>query len=122
MQSINGTTIELNRGDILNLDLSLTLEDETPYTFQVGDKVKFSVYGKNRMSDNPVLQKEIMISESTDTVNISCTSDETKIGEYINKPVDYWYEIELNDEHTVLGYDKNGPKIFKLYPEGKENE
>ena len=122
MQRINGTTIELNRGDVLSLDLSLQLEDETPYIFQPNDKIKFAIYGKNRMGDNPVLLKEITIPESTETVNISCTSEETKIGEYINKPVDYWYEIELNDEHTVLGYDEKGPKLFRLYPEGKENE
>ena len=28
--------------------------------------------------------------------------------------------MKLNKEQTVLGYDKNGPKIFMLYPEGSE--
>ena len=38
----------------------------------------------------------------------------------MNKPVEYWYEIELNNEHTVIGYDDNGAKIFMLFPEGSK--
>lgn len=47
--------------------------------------------------------------------------DETKIGEYISKPKEYWYEIELNPEtypQTIIGYDEDGPKVLILYPEG----
>lgn len=122
MQQISGTTIGVNRGDSLSIDLSLQTEAGTAYTFQPNDKIVFAVYGKNRMGDDPVLKKEITVAEATQTITISCTNEDTKIGTYINKPVDYWYEIELNDEHTVLGYDDKGPKIFKLYPEGKEIE
>jgi len=53
------------------------------------------------------------------------SSDETRIGDYINKPVTYWYEIELNPNNnstTIIGYDDDGPKQFKLYPEGKNGE
>ena len=43
MQKINGTTIMLNRGDVLNLTLSLT-DGSEPYTFQIGDEIIFSIY------------------------------------------------------------------------------
>ena len=41
----------------------------------------------------------------------------------INKPVDYWYEVELNPDTssaiTILGYKKKtGPRILSLTPEG----
>lgn len=122
MQRIDGTRIEINRGDVLSLSLSLKVDEKTPYIFKPNDKIKFTVHTKNRLGDNPVLQKDITVAENTETVDIICTSEETKIGDYINKPVDYWYEVELNDEYTVIGYDNNGPKIFRLYPEGNENE
>lgn len=120
MQKIDGTTIKLNRGDILSLSLSLSLSDGTPYTFQEGDKIVFSVYGKNKMSEGAVLLKELTVSGEQESIEITCTKEETKIGDLINKPVEYWYEIELNNENTVIGYDDNGPKILMLYPEGSK--
>lgn len=40
----------------------------------------------------------------------------------VNKPTDFWYEVELNPDtapQTIIGYDKEtGAKIFRLYPEG----
>lgn len=118
MQKISGTTILLNRGDNLNLSLSLNTTEGTAYTFQPDDKIIFSIYGKRQLDRLPVLKKEIIVEEQTDTLIIACNGEETKFGEYINKPVDYWYEIELNDGYTVLGYDEKGPKILRLYPEG----
>ena len=120
MQKLDGTTIKLNRGDVLNLTLSAKLEDNTDYTFQVGDKVVFSVYEKNKMSDKAVLIKEINITESSQSVVIRLDSNETKIDNLINKPVEYWYEIELNDEYTIIGYDDAGAKVLMLYPEGSK--
>lgn len=120
MQRINGTMIEVTRGDELNLTITLESDDETPYEFQVGDVVRFAVYNKNRFTDPAVLEKEITVEQATESISITCLSEETKIGDYINKPVDYWYEIELNGKNTVLGYDNMGAKIFRLYPEGYE--
>ena len=120
MQKLDGTTIRINRGDILNLTLTIKQDDNTNYTFKNGDIVIFSVYEKNKMSDKPALLKEINVQEQSESLNISLTSEETKIGNLINKPVEYWYEIELNNQYTVIGYDDNGPKIFMLYPEGSK--
>lgn len=120
MQKIEGTTIKLNRGDILSFVLTIENESGTPYTFQDGDKVTFSVYNKKKMNDKAVLLKEVNATPNTTSLTISCTSEETKIGELTNKPVEYWYEIELNNEYTVLGYDENGAKLLMLYPEGSK--
>lgn len=120
MQKVEGTTIKINRGDILNLTLSLKLDDGTNYTFQPNDKVVFSLYNKNGLDKEAILLKEITVQESAQSVEITLSSQETKIGELINKPIEYWYEVELNDQYTVIGYDDDGAKIFKLYPEGSK--
>lgn len=52
---------------------------------------------------------------------MSITSNETKIGNIINRPVIYWYEIVVNPDtnaQTIIGYDDGGAKEFILYPEG----
>lgn len=120
MQKIDGTTIQINRGDVLSLSLSLSLSDGTPYTFQDGDTIVFSVYNKNKMNESAVLLKELTVNGGQQSVEITCTKEETKIGELINKPVEYWYEIELNNENTVIGYDDKGAKLLILYPEGSK--
>lgn len=120
MQKMIGTTINVNRGDELNLNLTLDLDSGEPYTFEEGDKIVFSIYKKGDMSGNAVLVKEIDATPNETSIDISLTSQETKIGEMINKPVEYWYEIELNGRYTVIGYDDKGAKIFKLFPEGSK--
>lgn len=120
MQKIDGTTIKVNRGDSLNLTLSLKLADGTNYTFQNGDVIVFSIYKKGNMSGNAVLMKQINVTEEATSIEINLTNTDTQIGELINKPVQYWYEIELNNQYTVIGYDDNGAKVFELYPEGSK--
>lgn len=123
MQKIDGTTIKLNRGDVLNLSLSIKMANNNSYIFQVGDKITFSIYEKKKMNEQAVLIKEVEVNETSESVSIDITSEETKLGDLINKPVEYWYEIELNEEYTVIGYDDDGAKKLMLYPEGsKENE
>jgi hypothetical protein len=56
-------------------------------------------------------------------VEIFLGEEDTKIGEVISKPKDYWYEVELNPfDHpqTIIGYDEDGAKVFKLFPEGDD--
>ena len=120
MQKIDGSTIKLNRGDVMNITLTLKTIDGSDYTFQNGDKIIFSVYNKNKMDEEAVLLKEVDVLEQQESVIISLSSEETEIGELINKPVDYWYEVELNNEYTVIGYDDDGAKILRLYPEGSK--
>jgi V8-like Glu-specific endopeptidase len=120
MQKIEGTTIMVNRGDVLNLTISLTNGEGEPYTFQIGDKLVFSLYNTGSYSGDALLMKEVTVDEEGLTVDISLSSEETKIGDLINKPVNYWYEVELNDQYTVIGYDEDGAKVFTLFPEGSK--
>lgn len=120
MQNIEGSTISINRGDELNINLSIKKQDGTNYIYQVGDVVVFCVYKKGKMNEEAVLLKRIEVPSETESISINCTNEETKIGEMKNKPIEYWYEIELNDKYTVIGYDKLGPKLFMLYPEGSQ--
>lgn len=112
-------SIHATRGDIVFFSVSAE-DDGKPYKFQAGDVVRFKVYGK-KDAENVVLQKDFPVLEVTENVEIFLTEEDTKIGEVISKPKDYWYEVELNpgdNPQTIIGYDEGGAKVFKLFPEG----
>lgn len=88
------------------------------YTFEVGDIIKFKIYNKKGLDLPPVFYKEIIIKNACESIDIYFTSEDTRIGELLNKRKEYWYEIELNENQTVKGFDDDGAKIFYLYPEG----
>lgn len=120
-------SIETNRGDMLVLSIKTNNKtDGTPYIFKTGDVVRFKLMEKNNC-DNVLLQKDKEVSEPCESVSIMIPSEEMKIGEIINKPVDYWYEVELNPDTsftvTILGYTKKtGPRILSLTPEGGDKK
>ncbi|MBO7079965.1 MAG: hypothetical protein J6W64_09175 [Bacilli bacterium] len=122
MQKIDGTTIKLNRGDVLKLSVSLIYDDGTSYTFKDGDTLVFSLYNKGKMTDDTVLMKQVVATGGEESLVINFTNEETKLGDPINKEKEYWYEVELNNEHTVIGYDDEGAKILMLYPEGSKHD
>lgn len=114
--------IHCTRGDAGVFSVT-ALHNAAPYKFQAGTKVRFKVYQK-KGCDCVELQKDFDVVAETESVEIFLSGEDTKIGKIINKPVDYWYEVELNPDtypQTIIGYDEDGPKIFKLYPEGKDN-
>ena len=112
-------TINITRGD--SAVISVTAEiNNASYEFKPGDVVRFKVFGK-KDCEGVVLNKDVTVTEATPAVEIKLEKNDTKIGDYIVKPVDYWYEVELNPEtepQTIIGYDENGAKVFKVYPEG----
>lgn len=114
-------SISVTRGDSLLFSVSAS-GDEGVYKFQPGDVVRFKVFGK-KSCDDVVLEKDFPVTEESESVDIYLTKEDTKLGEIISKPVDYWYEVELNpltEPQTIIGYDEDGPKVFKLFPEGGE--
>ena len=118
-------SISLTRGDIAAIEVSANNkvgETVTPYIFKVGDVVRIQVTEKGNVG-KVVIRKDVVVDAETETVDILLETEDTAIGELINKPVNYWYEIELNpdtDPQTIIGYDNNGPKIFRLFPEGDD--
>lgn len=116
MFKVDGTTIHCTRGDAGNIKFTV---NNGEYKFVKDDVVTLKVYEKGNV-DKVVLQKNVKITEVSTSVIIELTTSDTKIGNVINKPAKYWYEISINDEHTVIGYDDDGTKEFILYPEGGE--
>lgn len=114
-------SIYATRGDIVFFSVSAE-EGGVPYHFVPGDVLRIKIFGK-KDAENVVLQKDFPVLENAENVEIFLTEDDTKIGEVISKPTDYWYEVELNpltNPQTIIGYDEDGPKVFKLFPEGAD--
>ena len=109
-------TIHLTRGDIATIEITTT-KDGSPYTFTTGDVVRLNVFRKKK-HDEVLLQKDVVVSGTSTVVDIVLDSNDTTIGNVINEPTDYWYEVELNPDtapQTIVDYDEDGAKVFKLY-------
>lgn len=118
-------SIHLTRGDTVFFTVMMEDMDtkETVY-FEAGDVLRMKVYGKKNAKD-VVLEKMFPVTARTDRFVILLTSEETKIGDVISKPKDYWYSVELNpftNPQTIIGNDDDGAKIFKLFPEGADSD
>lgn len=124
MFKIEGKKIHITRGDIALIEVKAKNDDGTDYTFQEDDVVRLNVF-KNKDCGCVVLTKEVQVPKASTSVDISLSSKDTTIGELINKPVMYWYEVILNpetSEQTIIAYDEEGAKEFWLYPEAKESD
>lgn len=114
-------SIYLTRGDAIYFTVTAD-ENGKYYKFKPGDVLRIKVFEKKNC-ENVVLVKEFPVDIETERVEILLTKVDTKIGEVISKPVDYWYEIELNpftNPQTIIGYDDDGAKVFRLFPEGTD--
>lgn len=122
MWKIEKGNIYVTRGDMLPLAVDATNTDKSPYTFKVGDILRIKVMEAGNVK-NVLLQKDFTVEEETKVVDIDLLSEDTRIGELINKPQEYWYEIEVNPDTpqtmTIVGYSKEkGAALFVLLPEG----
>ena len=115
MFKIEGDKIHITRGDKGTIELSIE-----GYTFKPEDKIELRIYKKKGLKELPIQEKEVKVQEEASSVDIELTSKDTKIGDIVNQKTEYWYEIELNDEQTVVGFDEEGAKILMLYPEGAD--
>ena len=112
-------TISVTRGDVAIIPVPAV-----DSAFEIGDIIRIKVFEKKNCA-NVIFQKDFGVAERTESFELILTQNETKIGEIINKPITYWYEIELNPDinpNTIIGYDEDGPKLFVLYPEGEDIE
>lgn len=124
MIKLVGDNIYCTRGDAGTINVQATNDDGTPYTFTGGTTIRLNVVKANDTTTR-IFAKEITLEEDTTEVSIPITSTDTTIGDYINKKVTYWYEVEINPDingYTIIGYDENGPKKFILLPEGVRDE
>lgn len=114
-------SIYATRGDVVFFTV-VADENNVAYTFQPGEILRIKIFEKKNVN-KVVLEKEFPVEEETKTINVFLTSEETKLGDTISKPRDYWYEVEMNpytNPQTIIGYDEDGAKIFKLFPEGAD--
>ena len=114
-------SIYATRGDTVYFIVTAE-EYGADYIFMPGDVVRLKVFEKKNC-ENVVLQKDFPVTKETQAVQIILTEAEMKFGDVISKPLDYWYEIELNpynNPQTIIGYDDDGAKVFKLFPEGND--
>ena len=114
-------TIYATRGDVVYFPVEKKVGN-TNYQFQPEDVVRIKICAKKDYS-KVYLMKDFLVEEATTSVNIFLDKWEMKFGELINKPTDYWYEVELNPDtypDTFIGHNENGPMVFKLFPETKD--
>lgn len=115
-------TIHLTRGDIGAITVDAKNAAGEDYSFKAGDILRFKVF-ERKDCNCVVLSKDALVEDESLEACIVLNTEDTKIGDLINKPKDYWYEVELNPNtapQTIIGYDEDGPKILKLYPEGSD--
>jgi len=113
MYKIIDKNIHITRGD----EASIKITGDVP--FKAGDSLKLSIVKKGDYKE-VLFQKKYDILEDCESFYISLTSDDTRFGDVISKRTVYWYEIEYNDNQTIIGYDTDGAKQFILYPEADD--
>jgi hypothetical protein len=117
MYRIIDKNIYVNRGDAMTIIVANNSD-----SFKVNDIIKFYVCEQGNFS-NVLLSKTITVAEESAEVEIHLESEDTRIGDVLrNGSKVYWYEIELNGDTTLVGYDNNGPKLFTLWPEAVEGD
>lgn len=116
-------TIHITRGDIATVKFSAKFKTGDPYLFKENDIVRFTVVEKNHY-ESIILTKNVLVTADSEFVEVNLHESDTRIGDVINKPKDYWYEVTVNPDtapQTIIGHDTAGPKIFRLYPEGDDS-
>lgn len=114
-------SVYCTRGDCGTLTVTAEA-DGIDYVFRPEDVLRLKVFEK-KGCDCVVIQREIVVGTTSTAVPIYLSGADTKVGEIIHKPKDFWYEVELNPYTTpvtIVGYDEDGPKLFRLYPEGAD--
>ncbi len=114
-------SIHVTRGDYCEIPVPAVINGVAS-KFKNGDIVRLKAT-KKKDCNAVVIQRECLVEAETDEITIPLTGDDTRIGPVISKPTDYWYEVELNPDNnpqTLIGYDEDGAKILRLFPEGAD--
>ena len=114
-------SIYVTRGDYCEIPVAAVINGEVS-KFKSGDVLRFKAT-KKKDCNTVVIQRDYLVDTETDAITFHLTGDDTRIGAVISKPTDYWYEVELNpdtDPQTIIGYDEDGAKVLKLFPEGAD--
>lgn len=131
----DNTTLHITRGDTTGDKYNRlafqypiynhATEQEELYEFQPKDKISFVVFNAKGYTKEELLRKEFTIAElgynkPTTTPELKLTAEDTKVFPLLDKGKTYWYDLILNDDTTILGYDDEGAKQLIVYPEADE--
>jgi len=115
------TTIEVTRGDAINITVTAKTDVRAVYTFEAGVTVRLKVMTEGNMND-VVLQKDMTPDTDCTSIQFTLTGADTRIGVPVSHPRTFWYEVSIDPEgsnsETIIGYDGAGPKKLIIYPEG----
>lgn len=133
MITLKENIIHLTRGDETNeynnIPIKFSYVDELginkDYEFKPTDRITIIVFEKKGYTKKEIINKTQIVSElgytePTSTINIKLTTNDTNKFPLKNKKQTFWYDIILNDETTILGYDESGAKKIIVYPGTKD--
>ena len=128
-------TLYLTRGDATHENYNrlafyfpiknITTGEIENYEFQLDDKITFVVFEKKGYTKLEVLKKDYTLRDigyvnPTQYPEIVLTEEDTKKFELTNKRKVYWYDLILNDDTTILGYDDENAKKLIVFPGAEE--
>lgn len=113
-------TIHITRGDSTNEINKLPISYED-YEFKENDKLKLIVMEKKGYTKEIILEKDFIVGANANEAFLVLTSKDTLEFPLENKKITYWYDIILNDETTIYGYDEESAKKLIVYPGGVDN-
>lgn len=110
-------TIHLTRGDATN-DINKLVVSKDGVSFSENDTLKLIVVKKKGYTSEIVFSKKQTITQDSNEVEFSLTTEDTSTFPLENKKKEYWYDFVLNGDTTILGYDEENAKKFIVYPGG----
>lgn len=100
---------------------------EEKYSFKPTDKITFIVSDKKGYDKDTVLTIEHTLSEmgyleETCFPELILTPEDTKAFDMLSKKKTYWYELILNENHTIIGHhhEEGAAKLIVL-PSAKDD-
>ena len=120
MIKLEDKTLYITRGDSTNEHNKLVF-NWNDYEYQESDIITLIIFEKKGYPKNEVLKKEYnasdLIYDSTNhSIELELTTDDTLKFPLKNKKQTFWFDIYLNDNTTMLGFDEDGAKKCIVYP------
>lgn len=116
MFKFTNNTFHVTRGD----SGSVTIEYQDGSNLPAST-ILFRVYEKDGLDAEPKINIEDNLPGDTNSYILEIPGYETmKLDNPVGEKDEYWYELKIGLENTVLGYDETGAKLFYVYPTGKD--
>ena len=118
MFKFTNNTFHVTRGDSGSITIAYQDGSLLP-----ANTLIFRVYEQNGFDSDPIINIVKNITGNSTTFTIDVDASETiKFDNPDRDKDEYWYELKLGPDNTVLGYDETGAKIFYVYPTGKDKK